>query len=153
MTTRLSQSVRSSSADFSLRELLEQPVTELLGVGQDAATALKSIDVQTIFDLGSSATFAQASSALAAASSDNGLVAGDVLDTAGSSAPLADIPNLPLNRLQGISEAVGTALSTALAAPTIRDFALWPPRQVAHELVSIAAGTDLGDTAEERAEE
>ena len=52
VTSRFAESVRSPSADLSLRELLEQPVTELLGVGQDAATALQSIGVQTIFDLG-----------------------------------------------------------------------------------------------------
>jgi hypothetical protein len=153
MTSTFAESVRSSSANLSLRELLEQPVTELLGVGEEAATALQSIDVQTIFDLGSSATFAQASSALAAASSDLGLLASDVLDADGSPVPVSEVPNLPLDRLQDITEAVATALTSALDAPTIRDLALWPPRQVAHELVTIAAGTDLGDTAEERAEE
>ena len=153
MTSRFAESVRSPSADLSLRELLEQPVTELLGVGQDAATAVQSIGVQTIFDLGSSATFAQASSALAAASSDLGMLASDVLDAAGSAVPVSEVPSLPLNRLQGVSQAVGTALSSALDAQTIRDLALWPPRQVAHELVSVAVGTDFGDTAEETAEE
>jgi hypothetical protein len=153
VTSMLAESVRSTSASLSPRELLEQPVTELLGVGPEAATALQSIDIQTIFDLGSSATFAQASSALAAASSGLGLLPSDVLDDAGSSVPVSEVPSLPLDRLQGISDAVATALSSALEAPTIRDFALWPPRQVAHELVSVAAGTDLGDTAEETAEE
>jgi hypothetical protein len=153
VTSRFAESVRSSSANLSLRELLDQPVTELLGVGQEAATALQSIDVQTIFDLGSSTTFAQAASALAAASSDLGLVASDVLDATGSAVPVSEVPNLPLNHLQDLSEAVATGLSSALDAPTIRELALWPPRQVAHELVGVASGTDLGDTAEETAEE
>jgi hypothetical protein len=51
VNSRFAESVRSSSADLSPRELLEQPVTELLGVGQEAASALQSIDIQTIFDL------------------------------------------------------------------------------------------------------
>jgi hypothetical protein len=153
VTPSFADSVRSTSATLSLRELLEQPVTELLGVGADAATALQSIDVHTIFDLGSSATFAQASSALAAASSDVGMLASDVLDAVGSSTAVSEVPDLPLHHLQGISQAVGTALSSTLDAPTIRDFALWPPRQVAHELVSVAAGTVLGDTADAAAEE
>ena len=71
----------------------------------------------------------------------------------GSAVPVSEVPSLPLNRLQGVSQAVGTALSSALDAQTIRDLALWPPRQVAHELVSVAVGTDFGDTAEETAEE
>jgi hypothetical protein len=153
MKSRFAESVRLSSTNLSPRELLEQPVTELLGVGPEAATALQSIDIETIFDLGSSAAFAQASSVLAAASSDLGLLPSDVLDDAGSSVPASEAPNLSLDRLQGISDALATTLSSALEAPTIRDFALWPPRQVAHELVSVAAGTDLGDAAEETAEE
>jgi hypothetical protein len=153
MSSRFSESVRSSSADLSLRELLEQPVGELLGVGDDAATALSSIDVRSIFDLGSSAVFAQASSILAAAASDVGLAAGDLLDDAGSAVPLSEAPGLPLEHLQGLPSAVATALSDALAAPTIRDLALWPPRLVAHQLVSAAAGTSAADIAEESAEE
>jgi hypothetical protein len=153
MPSRFTDAVRASSADLSLRQLLEQPVTELLGVGQDAATALQSINVRTIFDLGSSSTFARASSALSAASSDVSLLSTDVLGPTGSGIPPSEAPDLPLSRLHGISQAVGTALSSALDALTIRDFALWPPRQVAHDLVSIAAGTDLGNTDEDTAEE
>lgn len=152
MAPRFADSVRSSSANLSVRELLEQPVTELLGVGPAAATALQAIDVRTIFDLGTSAVFAQASSAVAASSSDLGLLAGDVLDAEGSLVPVSDVADLPLPRLQSLTEGAATALSEALDAPTIRDFALWPPRRVAHDLVSVAAGTDLGD-AEDSAEE
>ncbi|MCU1440498.1 MAG: hypothetical protein JWP85_1495 [Rhodoglobus sp.] len=153
MASRFPESVRASSTDLSLRQLLEQPVTELLGVGQDAATALQSINVRTIFDLGSSSTFARASSALSAASSDVSLLSTDILGPTGSGVPASEAPDLPLSRLHGISQAVGAALTSALDAPTIRDFALWPPRQVAHDLVSVAVGTDLGDTDEDTAEE
>ncbi|WP_157790211.1 hypothetical protein [Bradyrhizobium japonicum] len=153
LTSRFVESVRSSSSNLSLRELLEQPVTELLGVGQDAAAALAGIGVNTIFDLGSSSVFAQASSALAAATSKLAMLASDVLDAAGSASPLSEVPDLPLENLNGISPASGAALSAALDAPTVRDFALWPPRRVAHDLVSVAAGTNLGYNVDETAEE
>lgn len=151
MAFTLSQVVRGSSADLSLRELLVQPVTELLGVGAEAAQALHGIQVDTIFDLGSSGVFAKAAAVLAAAGSDLALIPGDVIDPAGTPATAATAPDLPLDRLQGVSAAAATALADALEAPTIRDFALWPPRQVAHQLVGVASGTDLTveDTAEE----
>jgi hypothetical protein len=145
--------VHATSADLSLLELLQQPVTELLGVSQDAATALKPIGVQTIFDLGSSAVFAQAASAVAAASSSLGMLPTDVLDATGQAKPLAEVPNLPIERLRGVSTANANALATALEAPTLRDFVLWPPRAVAHELVSLAAGTELPDGEDDPAEE
>ena len=152
MAFTLNDVVRESSADLSLRELLVQPVTELLGVGSDAAKALHAIQVDTIFDLGSSAVFAKAAAVLAAASSDLALLPGDAISPAGSQVPAAAAPVLPLDRLQGVSQPVGNALTASLDAPTIRDFALWPPRQVAHQLVGIASGTDLAeieDTADE----
>lgn len=153
MATKLDESVRASSADLSVRELLEQPVTELLGVGQAAAAALASIHITTIFDLGSSSTFARASSALTAAENDLTLLAADVLGPGGANVPASSVPGLPISRLHGVSQAVGAALAAALEAPTIRDFALWPPRRFAHELVSLASGTELGDLADDGAEE
>lgn len=153
MAPKLDESVRVSSADLSVRELLEQPVTELLGVGQAAAAALASINVTTIFDLGSSSTFARAASALTAAENDLTLLAADVLGPGGANVPASSVPGLPISRLQGVSQTVGAALAAALEAPTIRDFALWPPRRFAHELVSLASGTDLGDLADDGAEE
>lgn len=39
MDGRFGDAVRESSSNLSLRELLQQPVTELLGVGKDASTA------------------------------------------------------------------------------------------------------------------
>jgi len=151
-TLTLTEVLRDSSADLSLRELLVQPVTELLGVGPDAAQALHSIQVDTIFDLGSSAVFAKASAVLAASTSELAMIAGDTISPVGATVPAATAPDLPLDRLQGVSQAVGAALSAALDAASIRDFALWPPRQVAHQLVGIASGTDLSaveDSAEE----
>jgi hypothetical protein len=153
MATKLDESVRASSVDLSIRELLEQPVTELLGVGQAASAALAAIHVTTIFDLGSSSTFARASSALTAAENDLTLLAADVLGPGGANVPASSVPGLPISRLHGVSQPVGAALAAALEAPTIRDFALWPPRRFAHELVSLASGTELGDLDDDGAEE
>ncbi len=151
MQPTFKQFVRSSSVNLSLREILQQPVTELQGVGTEAATALERIHVRTIFDLGSSAIFGQGSAACSAADSSLKMIASDIIDSEAADVALSDIPGSPLNVLRGLSTADATALADALHTPTVRDFALWPPRQMAHEIVSFAAGTVLtvDDTAEE----
>jgi hypothetical protein len=145
--------VRSSSENLSLGELLQQPVSELLGVGSDAEAALQKIGVKTIFDLGSSSVFASASAVLAAAASSLKALATDVLDASAPSVPLGEAGALPIEHLRGITAAKAAALSAALDVATIREFALWPPRQLAHRLVGIAAGTSVDGVEEETAEE
>ena len=152
MSVRFADLVRESSRELSLRELLEQPVTELIGVSPEAASALSSLSIGSIFDLGTSSVFARASAALAAAGSDVQLVPQDILGPSGAGVPPEDVPGMPIRRLHGVSQAVASALTSALSVSTIRELALWPPRRVAHEMVGVALGTDLGDTEERAAE-
>lgn len=153
MSVRFADLVRESSRELSLRELLEQPVTELIGVSPDAASALSSLTIGSIFDLGTSSVFARASAALTAAGSDVQLVPQDILGPSGSGVAPEDVPALPIVRLQGVSQAAAAAITSALAVTTIRELALWPPRRVAHEMVGVALGTDLGDSEERSADE
>lgn len=150
MASGFSDSVRASSSQLSVRELLQQPVSELLGVTQGAATALGSLGIDTIFDLGSSTIFAQASAALAALSSDLGTLPGDLVD---EGLAVGAIPTLPVSALRSLTDGEAAALSAALDVATVRELALWPPRHLAHEMVSYAAGTNLDALAEETAEE
>lgn len=153
MSVRFADLVRESSRELSLRELLEQPVTELIGVSAAAASALSSLTIGSIFDLGTSSVFARASAALAAAGSDVPLVPQDILGPSGSGVAPEDVPGLPIARLHGVSQAVASAITAALSVATIRELALWSPRRVAHEMVGVALGTDLGDTEERSADE
>jgi hypothetical protein len=139
----LADSLRSPSSTLNLREILQQPVSQLLGVALEAVEPLRSIGVETIFDLGSSMVFAQATSAVAASTSAVGSLPTDVLTDAVSTTPLPDVPNLPLDSLRGLSSEAATALHDALDVNSIREFALWPPRQIAHTMVGAAAGTRL----------
>ena len=146
--------VRETSSDLSLGELLEKPVTELIGVSDTAAAALAPLAIETIFDLGSSSVFARAAAAVAAADGDVRLVPRDLLGPSGADLDAAGIPELPLVRMHGLSQAVAAALTAALAVASIREFALWPPRRAAHAMVSAASGSDLGiDEAEAAAEQ
>jgi hypothetical protein len=140
-TKKFTDLVRSTSAELNLNLLLQQPVTELMGVSQDAASELHALGIETIFDLGSSSVFARAASALAAASTDFGLLPTDILYETAPKVPLTEIGELPIEHLRGISAADATVLTDVLDVKTVREFALWPQRQIAHEMVGTAAGT------------
>lgn len=148
-----SESVRSASARLSLAELLQQPVAQLIGVGPEAETALQDIGVRTIFDLGSSSVFANASAVLAATSSDLKVLANDLIDDAALIVPVEEAGALPIEHLRLVSSGHAAALSAALNVASIREFALWPPRQLAHRMVSMAVGTSIDPTVEDTAEE
>jgi hypothetical protein len=59
--------LKAGFGGLSLDEVLQLPAFALLGVTQSAADALRSTGIETIFDLGSSWLFANASSAIGTA--------------------------------------------------------------------------------------
>jgi hypothetical protein len=152
----ISHYLRSDYAGMELYEILHQPLSALLGVDADAVNALKEIGIESVFDLGGSWLFANASAAAAVdqlrtVSERLGLAPSNLLKPTASFETVSDIPQLPLEHLSGLTEAEANALKSALDVTTIRDFALWPPRQAAHKLVSDAAGTAI-DLEEEESE-
>ena len=132
----LSEHLRLNSADLDINDALTQPVSVLLGVDDQTVAALDSIGVKTVFDLGSSRVFAEASSVVASATSVSGNLPSDLLKKSAHWTTPNDLPRLPLDSLQGISNTVAAALKSAMDVDNLRDFAYWPPRQVARQLVN-----------------
>jgi hypothetical protein len=141
--------LKAGFTGLSLDEALQLPVSALLGVTDSAANALKAIGVETIFDLGSSWLFANASAAIEPATGELGLSSTHLIEEVPASPD--DSASLALEKLRGMSDADAAAIKQALALETIREFALWPPRRVAQRLVSEASGTDI-DPEEAHAE-
>ena len=153
----LSHYLRSDHAERELQDVLQQPTGVLLGVNTAAANALKDIGIESVFDLGTSWLFANAKAAAEAGrvgtpSGRLGLAPSDWLKPSASFESLEDIGALPLENLRGLTNPIATALKAALDLTTIRDFAFWPPRQVAHKLVTEALGT-TSDPEEQQSEE
>ncbi|MFC4335853.1 hypothetical protein [Salininema proteolyticum] len=151
--SRYSDSLTSSAADLTLSEVLRRPVDVLLGVGVDAATALADINITSVFDLGSSSLFAQAATAASASRTPVELIAADILSDSAALTPLEEVPDLDVTSLRGLGLTTGARVKEALHVQTIRDLAHWPPRRLAHDMVTEALGTDLGDVEERQAEE
>ena len=146
MATSLAESLRSDVAGLELADALKEPVSKLLGVTEEAETALQALGIATIFDLGAASLFA---TARAAAAGTGGLLArhgrapGDWLKPGTVYSSLDQIGALPLETLRGLTNALATNLKRALDVATIADFANWPPQRMARELLSDTVGSAL----------
>lgn len=142
----ISQYLRSDHQAVELLEILQLPVNALLGVSAEASTALTNIGIDTVFDLGASWIFDNASATtevgqLNGLAGSLGLTSSNLLKSSAQFENAVEIPELALEFLDGLSDDQATAISSALDVFTIRDFAQWPPRLAAHKMVSDAAGT------------
>lgn len=124
---------------LSLDEVLQKPTSALFGVSDDAATALRRVGVETVFDLGASWLFANAAAAMALASAEPGTSGTHLLEPATANEP-DDAASRGLESLRGMSDEDAAQISQALGIQTIREFALWPPRQIAQRLLGEASG-------------
>lgn len=142
--------LKAGFSGLSLDEALQLPASALLGITNSAADALRRTGVETIFDLGSSWLFANASAAIEVANGEPALSRAHLLDDLPTERS-DDAASLSLERLRGISDEDALAVKQALSLETIREFALWPPRRVAQRLLSEASGADI-DSEEAHAE-
>lgn len=136
---------------LSVSEALQLPVSALLGVNDGAADALRRIGIDTIFDLGSSWLFANASAA-ARPGVGGPSISGTLLLDALPAEPPDDAGSLALESLRGLPDEDAAAIKQGLAIQTVRDFALWPPHRVAQRMMSEASGGGAVDTEEEHVE-
>lgn len=138
----VSDHLKAGFHGLSLDEALQLPTSALLGVSDAATLALKRIGVQTLFDLGASWLFANASTAMANATAEPGTSDAHLLEPPAPEDP-RDPGLRPLQALRGISDEDAAQITQALGIETIREFALWPPRVVAHALMSQASGAGV----------
>jgi len=135
--------VRSEYRALQPHELLHSPVTAILGVTPAAAAALATLEIATVFDLGTSGAFNAAGVLLEAASdprsafSRYGSATADVVRqtvTAGKTVP--ELPDLGIDALDAVPEADAAAIATALDVSTVRELALYPPYRFARALIT-----------------
>lgn len=115
-----------------LQEVLGEPPTVLLGVSQQAADVLKTLEINTVFDLAMSAAFNAAVQLEDAADNTSnamnrfGRPVSDLVraeETAG--VKLSDLRFEDVGILADIEDAA--ALKAVLGVSTVRDLAVWPP--------------------------
>jgi hypothetical protein len=135
--------VKTEFASLPVAEMLGKPVTVLLGVSDDAAAALRGLDIESVFDLALSHVFAAAVELDDAAEnaantfSRFGAPPADVLSNgAAGTTKVSDLRFQPIGILAGIPDAA--ALQTALGVVTVRDLAVYPPYRAARALLQAA---------------
>jgi hypothetical protein len=149
MKGHYSQAVRSEHASESPRDLLKEGIGVLVGVDDQASTALEAIDIGNVHDLATSPVFDVARSVYetAAAADPSGGVDRTTAVAAAerhAEGDIADLANRPIDTLEGVDESTGSRLSSALGVKTVRDLAQWPPYRGARAIL----GALTGDGAE-----
>ncbi len=149
-----SRFVRTEFKSLEPGEILTQPVDCLLGVTTAARLALGQLGIASVFDLGSSQTFATAHDILDAANGVStgfaryGRVPGELVDDGAKTMQLVDLPLQSLDVLRNIDPALRETLKNALDIQTIRDLSLWPPYHAARTILSSAFGRDSIPTSD-----
>jgi hypothetical protein len=129
--SRVSDFVKTGSDQKIFREILDSPVSVLLGVSGQAEAALRGINVQTVLDLAFAPAFTSARDIVMAAADPQGVFARhgsfprDHLAPLVPPVPIPDLPKLDVDKLNGLTGAQAGALRAGLSAVTIRDLALW----------------------------
>src|SRR5262249_29506797 len=119
-----SRLLRSASAALAPDEALRAQPSALIGVSAAAASALRSIEIRSIFDLAASRVFGAASALLAIAQDPTAVearlnaVASDVARMP-AGVPVRELADQPISILQGIDASAVPALATALDVDTV----------------------------------
>jgi hypothetical protein len=140
--------LRSGYEKLVLQDLLNSPLNVLLGVSIAAQNELKKLGILTVFDLGSSWFFANASAVataaqLGTATNHFGLTPGDWLNPGAVPTSPERLGELGLENLRGVNAAGATALKNSLGVVTIRELSIWAPYRFSHSLVSTTVGSNV----------
>ncbi|WOB42439.1 hypothetical protein HNI00_04175 [Thermoleptolyngbya oregonensis NK1-22] len=140
--------VKVDYAGMDAKELLQEPVTALIGVSEAIGDALASLSIHSVFDLATSRVFTTAKHineiATPAAGNSNvvsqyGFVPSDWLNP---DAPIQSIDSLQLADI-GILNGINGNRESIVAATQvekIRDLSLWPPFRSAQKILNSAFG-------------
>lgn len=142
----LSNAIRHEYATKSLESILKEPITTLNGVSLAAAEALKSITINSVFDLATNSIFNNALKIYQSAFTDAGefskfnRLPADILDKSIEPKTAKEALSLQIESLVGIGadnadNNQSLQIKQALAVRTIGELSMWPAFSVAQEIV------------------
>ncbi|MET0156242.1 MAG: hypothetical protein ABW189_09115 [Rickettsiales bacterium] len=134
--------VRTEYRNLPLRELLNKSPHVLLGVSPKAAEALELLEIDTVFDFGTSAAFDAATKLLRAGTEvgdalrQHGAATADLVrESVTAGVKVDELQYLGINALQSVPEEHADAVKDALDVQTVRDMALYPPYRAAAKIL------------------
>lgn len=145
MKLHYSQLVKTKHANESVREILESPITILVGVDEEDAAALAHLNIHSVYDLAASRVFNLAREITMAANDDRSAMAAygfapKDATTATEKMTFDDLAAGDIKLLPGIGEQFDDDIQEAIALQTVRDFSLWPPFLAARSILSSLTG-------------
>lgn len=139
----LTSVIRTEFRNLPLRELLHRETRVLLGVNEGTANALKTLDINTVFDLATSVVFDAATKLVTAGNNLKSLLyqygsptADMVRETEAAGKKIEELQFLPISLLQNIPESEVASITTQLDVQTVRDLAFYPPYRAALRLLN-----------------
>ena len=135
---------------------LQEPITSLLGVSAEAAAALGTLGIVTVFDLATAPVFQVAREIAEIAEGRGtsamarlGIVPGGLLDAGQAIAPDA-LAAAPVAALNAVDDALASALTAQLQVETIGELGRWAAFRAAQEVLAAAT---MPDSSQDGAEE
>jgi hypothetical protein len=126
---------------------LRQPVTSLLSVSPEAASALGQLGIVTVFDLATAPVFdvareiaEMAEGRGTSAMARLGIVPGGLLDSGRLIAP-ESLAAAPVGDLEAVDDALASELTAQLQVQTIGELGRWPAFHSAREVLAAATAT------------
>jgi len=144
----IKQLVRGNYQNHSARELLQQPISSLLGVSQEVEGALADLSIYSVFDLAVSKVFntayeiTRASEGEASIFTQHGFAPSDSISDDLREIMISELASQSIEMLNGIDPENRAVLTNLLESETIRDFSYWSPFQAARLILSQAFGSD-----------
>ncbi|WP_088894982.1 hypothetical protein [Leptolyngbya ohadii] len=136
--------VKAEYASKDARELLQEPITALIGVNESTREALTSLNIHSIFDLATSKVFTAAKqiAEVSTPSADNlvaqyGFVPADWLNNGKATQSVDSLKLADIGILNGINDN-REAIVNATHVQTIRDLSLYPPFRAAQTILNDA---------------
>ena len=124
---------------------LRGPVSSLLGITPDAASALRALEIVTVFDLATSSAFVAATTIFEAASNTRSLLNQHgqpppdlVRESVTAAKSITQLRDLPIGALQAIPENQSATIAKALSIDAVRELALYPPYRAATKIPNFA---------------
>ncbi|MGQ4619865.1 hypothetical protein [Nocardia sp. R7R-8] len=132
--------LRSEFSKLAPLEILQAPISALLGLPLAAAAILTSEGLETIFDLACSRVFGDATLLSEAAENPRsalaryGMAPAEIVENLPPGSSIEDLAGLPISALEGIDPARAPEIENALNVETVRDLALWPSYLAARDI-------------------
>lgn len=153
--------IRTEFRELPLQEILNKSPRVFLGVTSEAENILKSLEIETVFDLATSGAFNDATKLLEVSTDfksvlyQHGVPPLDLIredEVAGTN--ITELQFLPISVLQRIPKLKAENIRTVLDVSTIRDFALYPPYRAAVNILNAAyfPENDIGNDPESPAD-